>query len=157
MSGPSVHETPVFARLLPDVQSRPSRAGSTQSGWIGESPQAHPRPLRLLLERSAPFQSTPLAGTLLLLPTRSSALVANLALHGVEPCTRRTGERRSILAMVERRGALGSDGGLRITRPRTLVRPLVCFQLACLPRSRRNPVRVGRNSSLHLHRPSPGH
>ena len=63
---------------------------------------------------------------------------------------------RRILAMVECHGALGSDAGRRITRHRTMARPLVCFQLARLPRSRRNRVRAGRNSSLHLHRPSPG-
>lgn len=40
---------------------------------------------------------------------------------------------------------------------RTMARPLVCFELACLPRGRRNPVRAGRNSSLHLHRSPPGH
>lgn len=38
----------------------------------------------------------------------------------------------------------------------TMARPLVCFQLACLPRSRRNPVRAGRNSSLPRHRPPIG-
>ena len=92
-----------------------------------------------------------------LLPTRSSTLVANIALHGAKPCTCRTGERRRILAMVECHGAFGSDGGQRITRHRTMAGPLVCFQLACLPRSRRNPIRAGRNSSLHLHRLSPGH
>jgi REP element-mobilizing transposase RayT len=110
-----------------------------------------------LLERGPPFHRTPLAGTLLLLPTRSSTPVANITLHGAEPCTFRTGGRRRILAVVECHGAFGTGGGRRFTRHRMMATPSVCFQLACLPRSRRNPVRSGSNSSLHLHRPSPGY
>ena len=59
-------------RLLPDVQSCPSRHGSQQGRWIGPGTEAHPRPLCLLLECPSWLQRPPLAGTVLLLPTASA-------------------------------------------------------------------------------------
>src|ERR1017187_7068897 len=48
--------------------------------------QAHPWPLRRLLQRPLRLFGSRLAGAVLLLPARPAALVGGLTLHGAEPC-----------------------------------------------------------------------
>src|SRR5258708_5185941 len=138
-------------RVLSHVESRPPDCGSPQNRRSGFGPQAHPRTLRNLLERSPRVVRSRLAGTILLLPLRSLTSLGSAALRGKEPSARRVGRSSRDLRLVQCCGALRHGFTRCHSRHELLATALEPRGMARVSRGPRRGSRRRYHPKMHPH------